>query len=140
MAAGGRPGVAAARTPAVQIFGRRDSRDTQKALRFFKERRVPVSFVDVATRPPAPGELRRFRERLGAAALLDSDGALYRERGIAYLRMNDDEMVARVLEEPRLLRLPLVRFGSDVSVGLAERLWAGWLSRPEGPDERDRAR
>jgi arsenate reductase len=111
----------------AQIFGRKDSRDTQKALRFFKERRVPTSFVDVAIRPPAPGELRRFRERLGADALLDRSSAAYRDQGIGYLRMDDDEIVARVLEEPRLLRLPLVRFGADVSVGPDERAWSGWV-------------
>jgi arsenate reductase-like glutaredoxin family protein len=111
----------------VQIFGRRDSRDTQKALRFFKERRVPTSFVDVAVRPPAAGELRRFRERLGATALLDSDGPLYRERGMGYLTMDDDQIVGRVLAEPGLLRLPLVRFGTEVSVGPDERAWTGWL-------------
>jgi arsenate reductase len=113
--------------PQVQIFGRKDSRDTQKALRFFKERRVPTSFVDVAIRPPAPGELRRFREQLGAEALLDSNAATYRNQGIGYLRMEDDEIVARVLEEPRLLRLPLVRFGTHVSVGTDERAWRDWL-------------
>jgi arsenate reductase-like glutaredoxin family protein len=129
-----------ARGPSVQIFGRRDSRDTQKTLRFFKERRVPVSFVDVATRPPAPGELRRFRERLGAGALLDSESAVYRERGMAYLRMDDDEIAARVLEDPRLLRLPLVRFGGDVTVGLDERTWAGWLSARSSPADGDGTR
>jgi arsenate reductase len=113
--------------PSVQIFGRRDSRATQKALRFFKERRIGVSFVDVAIRPPAPGELGRFRERLGADALLDSEGSLYRERGLAYLRMDDDEKIARLLEDPRLLRLPLVRLGNDVSAGPDEAAWTAWV-------------
>lgn len=120
----------------VQIFGRRDSRDTRKALRFFKERRVATSFVDIAVRPPAPGELRRFRERLGATVLLDSDGPLYRDRGLAYLTMDDDEIVGRVLAEPGLLRLPLVRMGTDVSVGLDERAWTGWLRARATADER----
>ena len=34
--------------PSVQLFGRKDSRDTQKAIRFFKERRIAISFVDIA--------------------------------------------------------------------------------------------
>jgi len=59
----------------VQIFGLADSRPTQASLRFFKERRVDVTFVDLRKRPIAPGELRRFAERLGAAALLDTDAA-----------------------------------------------------------------
>ena len=36
-----------------------------------QERRVDVQFVDLRRRPIAPGELRRFVERLGAAACAD---------------------------------------------------------------------
>ena len=111
----------------IQLFGRKDSRDTQKALRFFKERRVPVSFVDLAIRAPAPAELRRFVERLGADALLDVNGRLYRDGGLRYLRMDPDEIFERLLREPALLRLPLVRLGSRVSAGVDERAWNEWL-------------
>lgn len=114
----------------IQVFGRKDSRETQKALRFFKERRTPVSFVDLGTRPLAPTELRRFTERLGSRALLDSDAKLYRELGMAYLSMGDAEIVERLLDEPRLLRLPLVRSGQRVSAGSAEATWREWLREP----------
>ncbi len=117
--------------PGVQVFGRKDSRDTQKALRFFSERRVPVHFVDVATRPPAPGELRRFAQRLGVAALFDTDGRRYRDLGLAYLRSTDDELMDRLIADPSLLRLPLVRSGTAFTVGSAEPTWAVWLRAPE---------
>ena len=117
--------------PGVQVFGRKDSRDTQKALRFFKERRVPVHFVDVAMRPPAPGELRRFAQRLGVAALLDTDGRRYRDLGLAYLRSSDDELLDRLLADPGLLRLPLVRSGNAFTAGPAEPTWAIWLRATE---------
>jgi arsenate reductase (glutaredoxin) len=107
----------------VQIFGRRDSRGTQRAIRFFKERRVTVSLVDVTTRPPAPGELRRFRERFGAQALLDTASPAYRELGLAYLRMDDDEIFDRLLADPGLLLLPLSRLGNDLAVGVDEAAW-----------------
>ncbi len=111
----------------VQIFGRRDSRDTQKALRFFRERRVPVHFVDIALRPPAPGELRRFAQRLGTAALLDVGGRRYRDLGLAYLRFTDEELFERLLTDPGLLRLPLVRAGNAFTAGLAEPDWTTWV-------------
>ena len=72
---------------------------------------MAISFVDVAKRPPAPGELRRFSQRHGARALLDEEGKAYRDAGLGYLRMTDDEILARLLADPRLLRLPLVRNG-----------------------------
>jgi arsenate reductase-like glutaredoxin family protein len=114
--------------PAVQIFGRRDSRETQKALRFFKERRVPVHFVDVAIHPPAPGELRRFAQRLGAGALVDTGGRRYRDLGLAYLRLEDEELLERLRADPTLLRLPLVRSGNAFTAGPAEAAW-GQLAR-----------
>ncbi len=88
---------------------------------------MPVSFVDLAVRPPAPAELRRFAERLGTPALLDTEGRLYRGSGLGYLRMDDAEMLDRLISDPRLLRLPLVRFGSAVTVGVDEGAWKSWL-------------
>ena len=113
---------------AVQVFGRKDSRETQRALRFFKERRIPVSFVDVGTKPPAPTELRRFSERLGARALLDERGKAYADQGLAYLRMDDAEVFERLLRDTRLLRLPLVRAGSRVVAGVDEPGWKELVS------------
>jgi arsenate reductase (glutaredoxin) len=122
----------AAPGPTVQMFGFTDSRPTQAAQRFFKERRGNVTFVDLARRPIAVGEMRRFVERLGAAALLDIEGKRYGELGLGYMRLDGDEIVARLLADNRLLRLPLVRFGNSFTAGLAEATWKEWLSPPAG--------
>jgi arsenate reductase-like glutaredoxin family protein len=120
----------------VQIFGLDKDHGTRAAVRFFKERRVAIHQVDLGRKPLAPGELRRFVERLGAANLLDTDGRAYRDAGLGYLRMDDAEIVERLLADPRLLRLPLVRFGNDVSAGRDEATWKGWLSgSPERPTQ-----
>ena len=73
-----------------------------------------MSFVDIAHRPPAPGELRRFIDRFGANSLVDTDVPAYRDAGLAYLRMAATEMAERLLIRPDLLRLPLVRSGNDL--------------------------
>lgn len=116
----------------IQVFGRDDSQATRRCLRFFRERRMPVSFVDVSRRPPAPAELRRFSQRHGARALLDEDGRAFRDAGLAYLRMSDDEVLERLLADPRLLRLPLVRHGTEVTVGVDEAAWREWHRRAQG--------
>jgi arsenate reductase-like glutaredoxin family protein len=107
----------------VQVFGRKDSHETQRARRFFLERRVPVAFVDLADRPIAPTELRRFADRLGAGALIDRDGRRYRELGLAWLRLEDHDLLARAIGDPELLRLPLVRRGNAFVVGSDEAAW-----------------
>lgn len=116
----------------VQIFGFADSRPTQAAMRFFKERRVNVTFVDLRKRPIALGELRRFAERLGAAALLDTDGRVYKDLGLGYMRLSDDGITDRLLANNRLLRLPLVRFGESVAAGPADTTWKAWLVATPG--------
>ena len=114
----------------IQVFGLERDQATRAAQRFFKERRVAISFVDLRKRAIAPGELRRFVERLGARALLDETSHAYRDGGLGYLRMDDGEVVERLMADPGLLRLPLVRNGSDVSAGRAESTWKEWLNRP----------
>lgn len=113
--------------PVVQVFGLERDQSTRAAIRFFKERRIAISLVDLRRRPIAPAELRRFVERLGARALLDETSKAYRDAGLGYLRMTDAELADRLLADQRLLLLPLVRFGSDVSAGRAEATWQGWL-------------
>ncbi|HEY5519418.1 MAG TPA: ArsC/Spx/MgsR family protein [Candidatus Limnocylindrales bacterium] len=111
----------------IQVFGRRASRDTHKALRFFSERRIAVSFVDLAIKQMAPTELRRFSSRLTVRALLDERARAYSELGLAYMRLSDEDVFERVLGNQALIRLPLVRSGTDVSVGYDETAWKSWL-------------
>ena len=111
----------------IQVFGTERDQATRAALRFFKERRVPISFVDLRKRPIAPGELRRFIDRLGAAAVVDPTSRAYRDAGLGYLTLDDPGIVARVVAEPSLLRLPLVRHGNDVTIGRDEATWTAWL-------------
>jgi arsenate reductase (glutaredoxin) len=113
--------------PDIQVFGLDNDPATRAAQRFFRERRIVVSFVDLHKRRIAPAELRRFVDRLGAAALLDETSRAYREAGLAYLSMTDDAIVERLLADTGLLRLPLVRHGAAVTVGRAETTWTEWV-------------
>jgi arsenate reductase len=114
--------------PTIQVFGMQNDQATRAALRFFKERRVPISFVDLRRRPIAPGELRRFVERLGAPACADTEGRAWRDAGLGYLRMTHQELAAKLLSDGRLIRLPLVRNGGEVTAGRAETVWTRWLA------------
>lgn len=86
-----------------------------------------MSFVDLAVRPIAPTELRRFAQRLGVEALIDRDGHRYRDLGLGYLRLDDAETFERLLADPGLLRLPLVRWGEAFAAGPDEAAWRALL-------------
>ena len=121
------------RPPTVQIFGFKDCQDTRKALRFFAERRVAVHFVDLAERPAARGELRRFQERFGAPALIHREQPRFRALGLHVSGDSPERLLARALTEPRLLRTPLVRSANRVSLGHAPQEWTAWLQADRAP-------
>ncbi len=116
------------RMPDIQVFGVEKDPATRAAQRFFRERRIVVSFVDLRKRRLAPAELRRFVEWLGAAALLDETSKAYRDAGLGYLRMDEEDIVIRLVADQSLLRLPLVRYGNEATAGRAEATWKAWLT------------
>ncbi len=114
--------------PLIQVFGREDSTDTRAALRFFRERRLVIQFIDIRRKPIAAGELRRFVDRLGPQALADTEGRAWRDAGLGYLRMTDEELAARLLTDQTLLRLPLVRVANGVAAGRDDAAWKALLT------------
>jgi arsenate reductase len=109
--------------PDVQVFGLAKSKTTRKAQRFFKERRVPFHFVDLAVRAPSPGELRRWVQRFGVEAILDPSSRSYVDQGLRYVSASDDDWIRRIIADPSVLRLPLARCGTDLAVGDDPEAW-----------------
>ena len=105
--------------PKIEVFGLGDSQPTRAAVRFFRERRIVVSFVDLRKKPIEAAELRRFVSRLGAPALLEAADRATTAGGL----------LALVRSDPRLLRLPLVRYGDQLTAGPDETTWTAWLAR-----------
>lgn len=101
----------------VQIMGLAKSQATRKAQRFFSERRVPVHYVDLAKRPPSPGELRKWVQRHGVAGVLDPESRAYVEHGLQFVSASQDDWIDRLCALPAALRLPLVRAGKELTVG-----------------------
>ena len=114
----------------VQIFGTKNSQATRAAERFFKERRVPIHFVDLKQKPMSAGEIKRFVDRFGLAGLIDSEGSAWVDAGLKYLKVSEAEMLGRIERDSRLLRLPLIRAGNKLSVGQDEAAWKTMIAAP----------
>jgi arsenate reductase len=121
----------------VQVFGIKKSADTRKALRFFSERRIRAHFVDLDERPAAAGEINRFAQKFGLDALIDRESKTYAELGLRHARMSEDRWLEKLIDEPRLLRMPLVRqlgqqSSGGLTIGLAEKDWKQWVEQTKG--------
>ena len=110
----------------VQIFGVKKNADTRKALRFFAERRIKTHFVDLDERSMSPGEINRFAQRFGIAALVDRESKRFQELGLRSALLPEPRWIETLAREPLILRLPLVRFQQRLTVGAAEKEWRSW--------------
>ena len=112
----------------VQVFGTRRCANTRKALRFFSERRVKTHFVDVKERAASKRELRGFSQKFGVGALINQSSKRFEALGLRQAHHGEARWLELLEEEPLLLETPLVRRGSDLTVGAAEEVWRSWTS------------
>ena len=112
----------------VQVFGTRKSSDTRAALRFFAERRIKVHFVDLNEKAASVGELRRFAQKFGIAALIDRDSKRFAELGLRSAILGDERWLEKLSLEPLLLKMPLVRNQQQLTIGSAPEIWNAWYT------------
>lgn len=107
----------------IQIFGKSKCFDTKKAERYFKERRVKFQAVDLLRYGMSRGELTSVIRAVGLDAVInqkDPDAAL-----LNYLAYEEDK-VEKLLENPKLIRTPVVRNGKLATVGYEPEVWKTW--------------
>jgi len=107
----------------VQVFGVKSSSATRAAERFFKERRIPLQIIDLNVKPMAAGEIKRFTDKFTLPGLLDTEGKSYIDAGLKYLKLSDDALLQKIENDPKLLRLPLVRGANKIAIGNDEAAW-----------------
>lgn len=110
----------------LQIFAGKGF-DTQKAERFFKERRIAYQRVDVLRYGIGKRELESVAAAVGLDALCDRESKAFRESVIAYTQSRET-ILSGLMEKPQLLRLPIVRCGKKATVGYCPQVWESWIS------------
>src|SRR5204863_8519100 len=100
----------------LQIFGTKKCPDTRKTERWFKERRISFHLIDLAQKGPSPGELRKIAAAVGGVEqLIDREGKRYLERGLKYAAPTGPRIEQALLDDPLLLKTPVVRAGDKAT-------------------------
>jgi len=107
----------------IQIYGNLKCRDTKKAQRYFKERRIPFQFVDITRKGLSKGELNSIKADVGIDNLIAREGKTYEEKNLKYLIHDIEE---ELLKDPLLLKTPIVRNGRDATTGYQPDVWKAW--------------
>lgn len=110
----------------IQIFGKSKCFDTKKAERYFKERGIKFQSIDVLQKGMSKGEFNSVKQALGGYEKMidektkDQDALML----VKYLAEEDKE--EKILENPKILKTPIVRNGKQATVGFCPEIWKSW--------------
>ena len=107
----------------IQLIGTKKCRDTQKGERFFKDRKIPFQFRDLAEKGISKGELDNITRVIPLEELIDKEGKQFEKRNMKFMVYNLEDAL---LEDPLLFRTPIVRNGRLVTLGYKPEVWAEW--------------
>lgn len=112
--------------PLIQVFGVKKCNDTNKALRFFKERAIRIQFIDLAEQPISKGELDSICKKIPMVELIDTQGKQYKKRQLQYMVF---DLETELLEDPLLYKTPITRFGREAAIGVTPEIWKSWIAK-----------
>lgn len=109
----------------IQIFGNAKCFDTKKAERYFKERRVPFTAIDLSLKGLSKRELESVVSAVGLGNLFNTKLKEYEKLNVAKL-FNDSVKLELLMNHPGLYKTPIVRNGRQATVGYCPEIWKTW--------------
>jgi len=110
----------------IQIYFGKKNFDTQKAERYFKERRIQVQMLDLKKHKLGEREIRLMLQQIGSEKLLDREDRKVKEHPACYYNQ-ENLLIPAIQESPFLLRTPIVRNGNQVTSGYQPEIWEKWV-------------
>lgn len=110
----------------IQIFGTKKCNDTKKAERFFKERGIKYQFIDMNIKGMSKGEFNSVAQANGGLEnMINWDG---KDKDLLALIRDTvyEDKLAKVLENPQVIKTPVVRNGKQSTLGYQPDVWKGW--------------
>jgi arsenate reductase len=109
----------------IQIFGVKKCFDTQKAERYFKERKIKYQFVDLTQKALGKRELESVKAAVGLKDLINEKSKEYEKLNMGQIR-SDSVREEILLNNPKLYKTPIVRNGKNATVGYQPEVWGTW--------------
>ena len=107
----------------IQIFGTKKCSDTRKAERFFKERGIKFQFVDMKEKGMSKGE---FNSVAGANGGIDNMIDTNSKDKDTLLMIQEEDKLEKILENPQVIKTPVVRNGKQSTIGYQPEIWKKW--------------
>ncbi|MBQ3783410.1 MAG: arsenate reductase family protein [Lachnospiraceae bacterium] len=110
----------------IQIFGTKKCKDTKKAERFFKERRIPFQFVDMKEKGMSKGEFTSVANANGGLENMLNPDAKDQDALALIQYIAQEDKLEKILENQQVIKTPIVRNGKQSTVGYQPDVWKTW--------------
>ena len=110
----------------IQIFGTKKCSDTRKAERFFKERGIKFQFIDMKEKGMSKGEFNSVAQANGGVdSMINWEGK--DKDTLALIKyISEDSRLEKILENPQVIKTPVVRNGKQSTLGYQPEVWKSW--------------
>ena len=110
----------------IQIFGTKKNFDSKKAERYFKERGIKYQFVDMKEKGLSKGEFTSVCQAVGEYEKLIDEKCKDRDLLALIKYIAEEDRAEKILENQKVLKLPIVRNGKQATVGYEPDIWKNW--------------
>lgn len=110
----------------IQIFGTKKCNDTKKAERYFKERGIRYQFIDMKDKGMSKGEFTAVAQANGGVDNMINRDSKDKALVTLLTYLSDEDRLAKILENPSVIRTPVVRNGRQSTIGYQPEVWKGW--------------
>ena len=110
----------------IQIFGSKKDNDTKKAQRFFKERGIRFQYIDLREKTLSKGEFRSVAAVNGGLEGMINKECKDRDALALVTYIAEEDKLDKILENPQILKIPIVRNGRQATLGYQPDVWKTW--------------
>ena len=110
----------------IQIFGSKKDFDTKKADRYFKERGIKAQFIDMKEKGMSKGEFNSVCQAVGRYQNLIDQNCKDKDILALITYIAEEDKVEKILENQKIIKIPIVRNGKQATVGYKPDVWKSW--------------
>lgn len=110
----------------IQIFGTKKCNDTKKAERFFKERGIKFQFIDMKEKGMSKGEFNSVASVNGGLFAMLDENCKDQDTFMLIKYLADEDKLDKILENPQVIKTPVVRNGKQSTIGYQPEVWKNW--------------
>ena len=110
----------------IQIFGTKKCNDTKKAERFFKERCIKFLFIDMKEKGMSKGEFTSVAQANGGLENMINWECKDKDMLALIKYIANEDKLEKVLENPQVIKTPVVRNGKQSTLGYQPDIWKDW--------------